>query len=63
MKRGIKTSLFIYSKGGDDMTRAGYLFIAAIGIAGAVYTYFRMKYRQKKPKDLYHQAKKDFKKK
>lgn len=63
MKRGIKTSLFIYSKGGDDMTRMGYIFLILIGLVGGMYTYFRMKYRQKKPKDLYHQAKKDFKKK
>ncbi|EIJ69907.1 hypothetical protein HMPREF1049_1824 [Fusobacterium necrophorum subsp. funduliforme ATCC 51357] len=45
------------------MTVAGYCFLAAICLVGGFYAYFRIKYRQKKPKDLFNRAKKDFKKK
>lgn len=45
------------------MTRMGYIFLILIGLVGGIYAYFRINYRQKKPKDLFIQAKKDFKKK
>ncbi|CAL7891713.1 hypothetical protein [Fusobacterium necrophorum] len=45
------------------MTRMGYIFFILIVLVGGIYTYFRIKYRQKKPKDLFNRAKKDFKKK
>lgn len=57
--------LFFYTwnKGGVRMTRMGYIFLILIGLVGGIYAYFRIKYRQKKPKDLFNRAKKDFKKK